>query len=172
MAALEAARQNGPLTPAESVQVLAEAKARAAALEHAGLADLILGCDSMLEFDGEAFGKPHTPEVARQRWLRMRGQTGILHTGHYVITSEGKTAAATASTEVTFAFLTDAEIEAYIATGEPLRVAGAFTIDSLGGPFITGIRGDYHAVVGVSLPVLRVMVGGLGFSWPSLWSDA
>lgn len=169
-AVLDAARGGGPLTPAESVQVLAEAKARAAASDHAGVADLILGCDSMLELGGEGLGKPRSPEVARERWLRMRGRTGSLHTGHFVITSDGRAASATASTEVTFAPLTDTEIDAYIATGEPLEVAGAFTIDSLGGAFITGINGDHHAVVGVSLPLLRVMLGDLGYSWPSLWS--
>lgn len=169
-AVLAAAAAHGPLSVAESVAVLAEAKARAVASTHRGSADIILGCDSMLEFDGEGLGKPHTPEIARERWLRMRGGTGTLHTGHHVITSAGRTAAATASTVVTFADVTDAEIDAYIATGEPLQVAGAFTIDSLGGAFITRIEGDHHAVVGLSLPLLRVMLADLGFAWPALWA--
>jgi len=168
-AALAEARKNGPLSVAESVQVLAEAKARAVAAEHPGRADITLGCDSLLELDGEGLGKPESAHVARERWRRMRGRTGTLHTGHFAITSDGRSAAAGASTEVSFADISDEEIDAYVATGEPLKVAGAFTIDGLGGPFITRIRGDHHAVVGLSLPVLRTMLAGLGFSWPSLW---
>lgn len=170
-ALLETAQADGPLPVSRSVQILAEAKARAVARAHPGVADVVLGCDSMLELDGEGLGKPHTPEVARQRWLRMRGRTGILHTGHFIIDRDGRTAEACASTEVSFANITDAEIEAYIATGEPLKVAGAFTIDSLGGAFISGIKGDHHAVVGLSLPSLRLLLSDLGYSWPSLWHD-
>ena len=170
-AALAQARKNGPLSVAESVQVLAEAKARAVAAEHPGRADLTLGCDSLLELDGEGLGKPESTHVAHERWRRMRGRTGTLHTGHFTITSDGRGAGACASTEVTFADVSDEEIDAYVATGEPLKVAGAFTIDGLGGPFITRIRGDHHAVVGLSLPVLRTMLAGLGVSWPSLWNQ-
>jgi len=170
-AALAEAAKNGPLTVAESVQVLAEAKARAVAAEHPGRADITLGCDSLLELDGEGLGKPESARVARERWRRMRGRTGTLHTGHFAITSGGRTAGASASTEVTFAHVSDEEIDAYVATGEPLKVAGAFTIDGLGGPFITKIRGDHHAVVGLSLPVLRTLLASLGVSWPSLWNQ-
>lgn len=170
-AVLAGARKNGPLSVAESVQVLAEAKAWAVARAHPQAAEIILGCDSMLELDGEGLGKPHSAQVARERWRRMRGRTGVLHTGHFVVAPNGTTAAKSASTEVTFADITDEEIEAYIATGEPLEVAGAFTIDSLGGPFITKVDGDHHAVVGLSLPTLRVMLLELGFSWPSLWNE-
>lgn len=168
-ALLSAAQANGPLPVPQAVQILAEAKARAVARAHPAAADVVLGCDSMLELDGEGLGKPHTPEVARQRWSRMRGRTGTLHTGHFVIDHRGRTASACASTEVTFANITDAEIDAYIATGEPLEVAGAFTIDALGGAFVTGIKGDHHAVVGLSLPSLRLLLADLGYSWPSLW---
>lgn len=169
-AALMEARKNGPLSVAESVQVLAEAKARAVAAEHPGLADITLGCDSLLELDGEGLGKPQSARVARERWHRMRGRTGTLHTGHFAISAGGRTAAACASTEVTFADVSDEEIDAYVSTGEPLQVAGAFTIDGLGGPFVERINGDHHAVVGLSLPVLRTMLADLGFAWPSLWT--
>jgi len=164
---LEAAGGRG-LTVTQSVQILAEAKARAVAQAHD--ADIVLGCDSMLELDGEGLGKPHTPDTARQRWRRMRGRTGTLHTGHFLVTRTGQTSAAVASTKVTFAHLGDAEIDAYVATGEPLGVAGGFTIDSLGGPFITAIHGDHHAVVGLSLPLLRTMLADLGYFWPDLWA--
>lgn len=166
-AALKAAAPTG--VP-DSVQVLAEAKARAVADAFPGLADLILGCDSMLEFEGEGLGKPHSPEEARDRWLRMRGNRGILHSGHFVIHRDGRTAAAVSSTEVDFAALSNSEIDAYIATGEPLQVAGAFTIDSLGGPFISQIRGDHHGVVGLSLPTLRILLAELDIEWTSLWN--
>lgn len=158
-----------PATVPESVQVLAEAKARAVAADFPGLADVIVGCDSMLEFGGEGLGKPGSAEVAKERWLRMRGHTGTLHSGHFVIASDGRTAAGVSSTEVDFAHVSEEEIDAYIATGEPLQVAGAFTIDSLGGPFISAIRGDHHGVVGLSLPILRLLLAELGVEWISLW---
>lgn len=167
----EATGRSGPLSVAQSVQVLAEAKAQAVAAIHPGAADITLGCDSLLELAGEGLGKPGDSGTARRRWQQMRGTTGTLHTGHFVITADGRTASETASTHVTFAHITDEEIDAYIATGEPLGVAGGFTIDSLGGPFITKIDGDYHAVVGLSLPLLRELLTRLGFSWPSLWAN-
>ena len=112
---------------------------------------LVLGCDSVLELDGKALGKPDTPEEAVARWRAMRGHSGVLRTGHCLHdTTTGRVAAATASTVVHFADLSDAEIAAYVATGEPLHVAGAFTVDGLGGAFVTGIEGDHHNVVGVS----------------------
>ncbi len=159
------------LPPAELALQLAELKAAAVA----GRADLpaeavVLGCDSLLELDGRALGKPETAADAVLRWKSMRGRTAVLHTGHALHdTVTGAVAAATASTVVRFADVTVEEIEAYVATGEPLQVAGAFTVDGLGGAFVTGIEGDYHNVVGVSLPLLRDLLGELGHTWISLW---
>ena len=101
----------------------------------------------------------------------MRGRSGVLHTGHALReAASGHVASATASTTVQFADVSDAEIAAYVATGEPLHVAGAFTIDGLGGAFVTGIEGDHHNVVGVSLPLVRELVAELGHSWVDLWA--
>ncbi len=160
------------LPPAELALQLAELKCAAvAAREDVPAGALVLGCDSVLELDGEAHGKPHDAAEARRRWQAMRGRSGVLHTGHCLreVTS-GRVAAATGSTTVHFADVDDAEIDAYIATGEPLEVAGAFTIDGIGGAFITGIEGDHHNVVGVSMPLLRELVIELGHGWPDLWS--
>ncbi|MBB2892500.1 Maf family nucleotide pyrophosphatase [Flexivirga oryzae] len=130
---------------------------------------LVLGCDSVLEFGGETFGKPADAAEATTRWQRMRGRSGTLHTGHWLIDareeSTGATFGVVASTVVHFADLSDAEIAAYVATGEPLRVAGAFTIDGLGGPYVRRIEGDHHNVVGLSLPVLRDMFGEVGVTF-------
>ena len=116
----------------------------------------MLGCDSVLDLDGEALGKPADAADAVARWRRMRGRSGVLVTGHCLIdTTTGRDAAEIASTVVHFADLSDEEIDAYVGTGEPLRVAGAFTIDGLGGPYVDGIEGDPHNVVGLSLPLLR-----------------
>jgi septum formation protein len=132
---------------------------------------LVLGCDSVLELDGEVHGRPADATEAVARWRRMRGSTGVLHTGHWLVDlRSGDAVGRTASTVVHFADLTDTEVDAYVATGEPLAVAGAFTVDGLGGPFVTGIEGDYHAVVGLSLPVLRDLLGELGVSVPELWA--
>lgn len=163
-AVLAAARERfDDLGPVDAVLVLAQAKAEEVATRTAGA--LVLGCDSMLEIDGEVVGKPGTPDVARERWRRMRGRSGVLHSGHWVVDrradDDGGTTAtlgATSSTTVHFADLDDAEIEAYVATGEPLEVAGAFTIDGLGGPYVDRIEGDPHGVVGVSLPLLRALL--------------
>jgi len=131
---------------------------------------LVLGCDSLLELDGQAHGKPRDAEEARARWRRMRGGTGVLHTGHHLLrTGTGEHAEEVASTTVRFADLTDAEVDAYVATGEPLAVAGAFTVDGLGGPFVTGVDGDHHNVVGVSLPLLRLLLARLGTPVTDLW---
>ncbi len=137
---------------------------RKATVVAAGLSDaLVLGCDSVLELDGEALGKPRDVADAVARWQGMRGRSGVLHTGHCLIdTTSGRKAAEVASTVVHFADLTDEEIEAYVATGEPLAVAGAFTIDGLGGPYVEGVEGDPHNVVGLSLPLLRRMLADLG----------
>ncbi|MCJ7826747.1 MAG: Maf family nucleotide pyrophosphatase, partial [Demequinaceae bacterium] len=146
--------------------------------EHNNPDALILGCDSMLEFRGELLGKPGSPEVARDLWHKVREQSAILHTAHALIDNriDSRDAQAgevrvgdTSSTIVRFADLTDAEIDAYVATGEPLGVAGGFTIDGLGGPFIEGIDGDHHGVIGLSLPLLRRLLIRLGLSITDLW---
>ncbi|MGA8995560.1 MAG: Maf family protein [Nocardioidaceae bacterium] len=130
---------------------------------------LLLACDSMLELDGEPFGKPAGASDAVRRWRRMRGRSGVLHTGHYLVDLlDGTETTRSAATVVHFADLDDDEIADYVATGEPLAVAGAFTVDGLGGPFVTGIEGDYHNVVGLSLPLLREMVRERGVAWRSL----
>ncbi|WP_245993564.1 Maf family protein [Nocardioides immobilis] len=160
------------LPPFEMALQLAELKCAAVAGRD-GVPEgaLVLGCDSVLELDGEALGKPDDATDAVRRWQSMRGRSGVLYTGHCLRdTATGQVAAATASTTVYFAEVTDEEIDAYVATGEPLHVAGAFTVDGLGGAFVTGIDGDHHNVVGVSLPLLRDLVIELGHSWTELWS--
>ena len=132
---------------------------------------LVIGCDSVLEFEGEIFGKPVDAVDATDRWKRMRGKAGVLHTGHAVIDTHREVwVARSAATQVRFAKVSDEEIEAYVATGEPLRVAGAFTLDGLGAAFISGITGDPHNVVGISVPLLRTMFAELGFSWNWFWT--
>jgi septum formation protein len=159
--------------PADVALELARRKAQAVATRLTGAPEgpaLVVGCDSVLELDGEALGKPGAAEDAVRRWKAMRGRSGVLHTGHCVIdTARGRSETATASTTVHFADVTDAEIDAYVATGEPLDVAGAFTIDGRGGAFVRGVDGDPHNVVGISLPLLREMLAVLGLSWPDLW---
>lgn len=181
-AALAAAHaRRGRLGAADDVVILARAKAEAVARELGTTDALVLGCDSLLELDGRTYGKPGSASDAVERWRRMRGGIGVLHTGHWLVdlragagaggtgTGPGPGTGATSSTVVHFADLTDAEIDAYVATGEPLTVAGAFTVDGLGGPFVTRIEGDYHTVVGLSLPVLRDLLGEVGVSVPDLW---
>lgn len=162
----------GDVPPFEVALQLAELKCAAVAQREEVPADaLVLGCDSVLELDGEALGKPTDAADAVRRWQAMRGRSGVLYTGHCLRdTASGRVAAATASTTVFFADVSDEEIETYVATGEPLHVAGAFTVDSLGGAFVTGIEGDHHNVVGVSLPLLRDLVIELGHSWTGLWA--
>ncbi|GAA1898666.1 Maf family protein [Lapillicoccus jejuensis] len=161
----------GELEPADVALLLARAKCEAVASQ-VETSTLVLGCDSVLELDGEVHGKPADAAEARERWRRMRGRSGVLHTGHWLRDERdedeggtGATLGATASTTVHFAEVTDDEIEAYVATGEPLRVAGAFTVDGLGGAFVTGIEGDHHNVVGLSLPLLRELVAEVGVGW-------
>jgi septum formation protein len=130
----------------------------------------VIGCDSVLELDGAVHGKPADADEARSRWRLMRGRTGVLHTGHCLVdTGSGREVARSADTIVHFAEPSDEEIEAYIATGEPLKVAGAFTLDGLGGAFVRGIEGDPHTVVGIGLPLLREMFAELGVRWTDLW---
>ncbi|MBA2694393.1 MAG: Maf family protein [Ornithinimicrobium sp.] len=163
----------GPPALAQVPLILARAKAEhvAGRLQHSGRV-LVLGCDSVLELDGEVHGKPGDPHTAIARWQGMRGRSGVLHTGHWIVELDGnpvgRAVGATASTTVHFADLSDAEIRAYVDTGEPLQVAGGFTVDGLGGPYVTGIEGDYHAVVGVSLPLLRDLLAELGVAWHEL----
>jgi septum formation protein len=191
----DATERFGELDPADAVLVLAQAKAEevASRLEdardnaEAGASDgddgspadptdvIVVGCDSMLEFDGVVVGKPADAEAARERWRSMRGGKGVLHSGHWVVDlrdddagGTGGTLGSTSSTTVWFADIDDDEIDAYIATGEPLHVAGAFTIDGLGGPYVERIEGDHHGVVGLSLPLLRELLAELGVPWRSL----
>lgn len=163
----------GPLEPADLALVLARAKAEdvAAQVDDA----IVIGCDSILELDGDGHGKPQTPEQAVERWQLMRGRSGVLHTGHWVVDTReddgtGATLGATASTTVHFAAIDDDEIRAYVETGEPLRVAGSFTLDGLGAPFVSGIEGDPSNVVGLSLPLLREMLAEVGIAWHTLRS--
>lgn len=147
-----------------------DAGGRDAAAMSAGA--FVVGCDSMLEIDGRIVGKPGDPRTAVERWRSMRGATGILHTGHTLVRlPDGATAEGVSSTVVHFASPSDAEIEAYVATGEPLWCAGAFTIDGLGGAFVEGVEGDPHGVVGLSLPLLRRLVIELDGSWTDLWAQ-
>ncbi|WP_026460471.1 Maf family protein [Schaalia suimastitidis] len=195
-AALEAlpdgrAFSGGSTTPADEVTVLAHAKCGSivdlvCAANPDITADLptdeelfIVGCDSMLEINGTMVGKPRQPDIARERIAAMRNTEAILWTGHHGARvsradEHGRRTlidevSASAATTVRFGDISDAEIEAYVASGEPLKVAGAFTIDALGGPFVTGIDGDHHSVVGISLPLLRQMAIQLGIFWPDLW---
>ncbi len=135
---------------------------------------VLICCDSLLEIDGKLYGKPGSEEAAIIRWHRMRKHQGVLVTGHWVavVDSSGhmRSQCRSAETVVTFADLTDTEIRAYVSTGEPQRVAGGFTIDSFGGPFITRISGDPHNVVGISLPLVRQMLLDLGVEWHRLWT--
>lgn len=157
-----------PATAEEMTELLARAKAMAVADQFESA--LVLGCDSALEFDGQILGKPYQPQVAIERWQHMRGKSGFLYSGHHLIdTASGKGLSAVSRTEVHFANLSDQEIDTYVATGEPLNVAGAFTIDGLGGAFIERISGDYHTVVGLSLVELRRLVISLGHDYQALW---
>jgi septum formation protein len=218
-AVAEAEALNGPLTGPQMVLLLARLKAEAVVgrlVDGEPIDGMILGGDSMFELDGVMYGKPHFPEVARERWMMQRGREGLLHSGHWVldhrqhaggtigaasasaaspatVTAVGTDTASSATvpsaamatttavgtigvgdvstTSIRFADnITDAEIDAYVATGEPLKVAGAFTIDSLGAPFISEVRGDPHAVVGLSLAQLRELLLQFDVSWPSLWN--
>ncbi|HET6816257.1 MAG TPA: nucleoside triphosphate pyrophosphatase [Mycobacteriales bacterium] len=156
--------------PFDNVRLLAEAKARAVASGPGVANAVVIGCDSMLLLDGELLGKPTSPEDATLRWKRMRGRTGLLLTGHCVIdTSNGREVSDVADTVVRFGEPSDDEIAAYVATGEPLRVAGAFTIDGRAAIFVDGIEGDASNVVGLSLPLLRRLFAQLGLELTSLW---
>jgi len=156
-------------TPAQTALELARRKARAVtALVTEGF---VVGCDSVLELEGQTYGKPASPDEAVARWRRMRDRSGTLHTGHCVIDAgTGRSADGVASTVVHFADVSDEEVVAYVATGEPLHVAGAFTVDGRGGAFVERIEGCHHNVVGLSLPLLRRLLGQLGVRWTDLWA--
>ncbi|WP_127472856.1 Maf family protein [Microbacterium sulfonylureivorans] len=180
VAAVEAS-EGRTLAPDEHVLLLARRKAADVAARLAddipGFDGIVIGGDSMFEIGGDVLGKPHTPENAIARWHALRGRTGVLHSGHAVIRLEPGAAAqevhAVAEASVTFAGdVTDAEIEAYVDSGEPLHVAGAFTVDSLGGAFITRVEGDPSTVVGMSVSTLRALVRELGVEWTALWHTA
>ena len=156
-------------TPGELAGLLAAAKAAAVASGLPG--GLVIGCDSLLDLDGRALGKPGSAVQAAQRWREMSGRTGTLVTGHCVINAAtGQRAAAVAATRVRFGTPSEQEIAAYVASGEPLAVAGAFTLDGRGGWFVDGIDGDHGTVLGVSLPLLRRLLAELGFSVTALWN--
>lgn len=161
-------------TTEDMVLLLARAKAEAVLARPETAGAVVIGCDSSLEFNGESLGKPHLPEVAAARWKAMRGNSGSLYSGHWVIDNRDpqnpKAVGRASNSKVYFADLTDEEIDAYVATGEPLKVAGAFTIDGIGGAFLTKIEGDAHTVIGLSLPTLRELVNELGIAYPSLWN--
>jgi septum formation protein len=156
-------------TTAEHALKLAQLKAVAVAAGQPRA--LVIGCDSVLELDGEILGKPADHADAVERWKQMRGRSGVLHTGHCVIDTHREVwLGRSAATQVRFAALDDDEIEAYVASGEPLQVAGGFTIDGLGSAYVSGISGDPHNVVGISVPLLRLMFDELGFVWHEFWA--
>jgi septum formation protein len=157
-------------TPAEVALTLARRKATAVAVGvRATDSDaVVVGCDSVLEFAGTGYGKPRDAEDAVQRWRAMRGRTGVLRTGHCVLRGD-REASAVASTTVRFGDPGDAEVDAYVATGEPERVAGAFTVDGLGGWFVDGVDGDPSNVIGLSLPLLRRLLAEVGVAVTDLW---
>lgn len=169
----------GVTDPHDTALLLARAKAEAVAALPDAEGALVLGCDSVFEFDGEAHGKPYTAAVARERMLRMSGNSGVLHTGHWLVdcrdtdtdggTGTGATLGTVASAEVTFLEMEPAEIDAYIATGEPLHCAGSFTIDGLGGAFIRKVDGDPHTVVGLSISTLRDLLASANVRITDLW---
>lgn len=162
-------------SPEELARALAEAKAAAVAgggmLDSGPGGEIVVGCDSVLDLDGQALGKPADAAEATARWHAMRGRAGVLRTGHCVIDrATGRQASATASTTVRFGRPDDAEVAAYVASGEPLHVAGAFTLDGRSAPFVEGIDGDPGNVIGLSLPLLRTLLADLGVRITDLWT--
>jgi septum formation protein len=156
------------MTPADMVIALAITKAHTIR-EQIDFPAVIIGCDSTFEFDSQSLGKPTTPEIAIERASRVRGNSGLLHTGHCIIdTTKDKEISSIVTTKVTFDDMSDAEIADYVATGEPLHVAGGFTLDGFSSPFIPSIEGDYTNVVGISMPFVRKAFAQLGYSWPEV----
>lgn len=170
--AIEAAL--GPdAVPADVALELARAKARAVAGLPETDGTLVVGCDSVLEFEGQALGKPDDAQEAVARWFAMRGKSGRLLTGHWLVDrTTGGEVGSVATTVVHFGEPSDEEIMAYVATGEPLRVAGAFTIDGRGGAFVERLEGDHSNVIGLSKPLLRKLMGDLGVNYTAYWSAA
>lgn len=155
----------------ELVRTLAAGKADVVAARPEAAGALVLGCDSALDVDGQVHGKPASPQEALERLRRLRGRTGQLVTGHCLLdTAHGTRAEAVESTTVHFGDYDDDELEAYVATGEPLQVAGAFTLDGYAAPFIAGVEGDPSNVIGLSLPVLRRLLRKLGVRVYDLWA--
>jgi septum formation protein len=156
------------MSPADMVIALAVTKAHTVR-EQIDFPAIIIGCDSTFDVDGISFGKPGSPEVARERAQAISGRSGLLHTGHCVIdTEQGREIVDRVTTKVKFSKMSNAEIDDYIASGEPLQVAGGFTLDGFGSPFIPVIEGDYTNVVGLSMPFLRSAMSQLGYSWPQV----
>jgi septum formation protein len=156
------------MSPADMVIALAVTKAHTVR-EQIDFPAIIIGCDSTFDVDGVSFGKPGTPAIAKERALRISGRSGLLHTGHCIIdTAQGREIADRVTTKVTFSEMSEEEIDDYIASEEPLHVAGGFTLDGFGSPFIPLIEGDYTNVVGISMPFLRSAMSQLGYSWPQV----
>jgi septum formation protein len=164
--------EDGVLAPDPAALVVELARLKAAAVAGSLSADeLVVGCDSMLELDGEVLGKPRDAADATGRWKRMRGRSGTLLTGHAVVdVAAGRTVSAAAATTVRFGTPSDAEVAAYVASGEPLGVAGAFTLDGRSAPFVDGVEGDPGNVIGLSLPLLRALLAELGVQLTDLWA--
>jgi septum formation protein len=172
----EVVARAGLTQPSEIALELARAKCEAVAALPQAAGRLVIGCDSVFELDGRALGKPHTAELALERIGQMRGRTGHLHTGHWMIDTRspddggtGLSEGVMAGADVTFAEMTDEEIAAYVATEEPLWVAGSFTLDGYGAAFIERVDGDLHAVIGLSINALRQLSGRAGISVQRLW---
>jgi septum formation protein len=156
------------MSPEDMVIALAISKAHTVR-ETIDFPAIIIGCDSTFDVDGVSFGKPGTPEVASERAKKISGRSGLLHTGHCIIdTAQGREIADRVTTKVTFSEMSDEEISDYVASEEPLHVAGGFTLDGFGSPFIPVIEGDYTNVVGISMPFLRSAMKQLGYSWPQV----
>ncbi|MDR6866285.1 septum formation protein [Microbacterium resistens] len=179
VARAEEERRGAPLEPAEIVLLLGRAKAADVAArlsaEDPAFEGIVIGGDSMFAIDGRVYGKPHRADEAIRRWEEMRGRTGVLHSGHsvFLIRPGGEPVEAWASAEASVSFAADVtaeEIRAYVASREPLQVAGAFTVDGLGGAFIERVEGDPSTVVGMSLSMLRRLAGELGVRWTDLWN--
>lgn len=167
----EAVATGGPQSPAQTALLLARAKAQDVAAGSHPAGTVVLGCDSVFELDGVAYGKPHTEEVARERWQQLSGATGVLHSGHWLIDTANPDRARgqISSTTVRFATVSQSEIEAYVASGEPLPCAGAFTIDGLAAAFIESIEGNFQNVVGLDVSVLRSLLAQAGIGITELW---
>jgi len=156
------------MSPEDMVIALAITKAHTVR-EQISYPAIVIGCDSTFEFEGQSLGKPGLAHIAKERAQRVRGKSGYLHTGHCVIdTSQGREISDRITTKVTFTDMSDIEIDDYIESGEPLHVAGGFTLDGFSSPFIPSIEGDYTNVVGISMPFLRSAMNQLGYSWPEV----